>query len=135
MNLVPFQRVHYDSINLNSFCDTGRALASLDDETCIKHTLLDDSGKAKAIVIFKEMAPGDFAGFFVVDKSFKARHCVELRNFVQMLEEKHNAKRVWTISHQDPALEGWHKFMGLSKEGTMKVENQTYDVWSVTHGN
>lgn len=135
MKLVPFERAHYESVKLNRFSDTGRALTSLDDETCIKHSLLAEDGKVMAIVVFKEVAPRDFAGFFIVDESFTAKHCVYLRNFVQMLTEQHKAERVWTISRQDPSLASWHKFLGLSKDGTMEVENKTYDVWSMTHGN
>ena len=128
-SLMPFQHAHLNDFVPNEYAKGMETLTSLDNPECHKWTVMAPNNKPLAFIFYRETKPGEFGAFFTISKDFNTKHCAALRNFVKMLITQHDAQEVWTASRQDPALERWHRFMGLEKDGTMEILGETYDVW------
>ena len=125
-----FEKKDFDNFEENEFCKQDGEITVFDDPTCHKYTMFQDE-KAIALICFKETAPRDFAGFFVVSTDFSKGDCRALRRFVNNTAKRYNAKRVWTASRQQEKLRRWHEFFGMMKEGIIKLEGIVCDVWSM----
>ena len=129
MQLVPFQHAHLTNFKANRFTKPGGDLLSASSPEVSKYTALSAENQPLAVICFKETEPSVYAAFFLVSEDFGAGHCAQLRDFVQVLVAQQNAKEVWTVSCQDPELAHWHEFLGLKRDGTVQIEDKTYDVW------
>lgn len=131
MRLVPFEQAHYDALVPNRYCKSESVILSLGEEDVGKFTMLSGD-KPLAIIIFRQTSPDEYGAFLLISVDFTAKDCVKLRDFVQMLVEERGAKRVWTASQQVPELASWHKFLGMECTGVIHIEDEPYDVWSMT---
>ncbi len=125
-----FEKKDFDNFEENKFCKQDGEIKVFDDPECHKYTMFKN-GKPIALICFKETAPRDFGGFFVISEDFTKEDSEPLRQFVNRTAKEFKAKRVWTASRQEEKLEHWHEFFGMIKEGTIKLEGVTCDVWSM----
>lgn len=132
MSFVPFALEHLKGFEPNKYCKSEAFENTLGNPACEKYTMLDEAEKPVAFVFFVENAPTEFLGYFMIAAHFDRKHCVPLRDFVKhLVKQRGRVTKVWTVSRQLPELESWHRFLGLQQDGTMVLNNATYDVWSM----
>ena len=68
-----------------------------------------------------------------MSKYFNSKYARELKKFMLYLIKELQAKRVETESVNCPVINRWHRFLGMTLEGTKKsfLEGQDYNIWGL----
>lgn len=101
-----------------------------DDPSVEYYTLLDGAVPV-AFIIFRQVKPDDWAGFFILSKLFKPLHSREIKQFIERTVSFKKPKRLWTLSKKNSTLDRWHKFLDMSIESTQEINNAMYNLWSI----
>lgn len=125
-----FQFGDLENFEANEFSDASpEALGEVASDEWVKFSLVDTAVMCVAFV--KHLGNCEWKGFFLISKQFRARHAVELRNFMRRGCAAYAPKKLWTVSRRNEIIAEWHRFMGLTRGEPMVVNGIQCDVWSM----
>lgn len=127
--IIPYMPNHLNAFEPNIFSVPDSDYFALDGKEWLRYTMQDE-GKTKAIIYFRDNGGNDWCGFFLIGKDFRRKHKTELMEFIEDMISIHSPKRLWTLSRECDVLTRWHKLLGMVKESYMEVMGEKCVVWA-----
>lgn len=103
-------------VKFNRFSDPSTAPDVFEDRSYTK-TTVENGGEVRAIIVWKEVEPRDYASFIILSDKATKRDCLELKKLVNDAIVRLKPKLVLTYSIDCDELNRWHDFIGFKKEG------------------
>lgn len=135
-----YNRIDKRRLKPNEFSSVGDLDFVFEDDNFMKHTLVDEAGDVKAMILFSIYYRGPNGpcaiAFFLISEDIKPREAVELKQFIHQAVVDFDAQRVQTESVACPVLDKWHEYLGFTLEGTREkmIHNRDYNMWGYLKG-
>lgn len=101
-----------------------------EDEECFRYSYIDQ-GIVKAIIIFKEVEPEEYYGFFVISESFRFKDGRMVKQFMEHCARKLRPKKVFTASPICDVINRWHEYLGMVIADVKEVNGKRVNIWEL----